>query len=61
MVWIAGPVIVLVWAGLAALVPSQRPGAFATVRGVGLSVGLGVIPSALVVCGAFAQMGSDYL
>jgi hypothetical protein len=60
MAWITGPVIVLVMAGLAALVPSLRAGARATVRGVALSVGLGVIPSMLVVCGAFAQMSSDY-
>jgi hypothetical protein len=60
MVWIAAPVVILLVAGLAALVPAMRAGASAVARGVGIAVALAIVPSALVVWGAVAQMGDNY-
>jgi hypothetical protein len=60
MIWIAAPLAVLLAAGLAALVPARRAGAAAVVRGVGIVIALAIIPSALVVWGAVAQMGDNY-
>lgn len=60
MIWIAVPVVVLLLAGLAALVAEWRAGAFAVMRGVGIAVGLAIVPSALVVAGAVGQIGDNY-
>lgn len=59
-IWISVPVISLAAAGLVALLPARRADAFAFARGVVTLSALAVLPSALVVWGAVAQMGDNY-
>jgi hypothetical protein len=60
IIWVAAPLVILLGAGLAALVPAMRADASAVARGVGIAIALAIIPSALVVGGAVAQMGDNY-